>query len=207
MIIHFPDFGRIEITATSEDVFCVEELQMSKEFVGIELGYQNYSYNHNRIHALHYGSSYLTFKSNEALDNVTITIKVLDECYPSFPQENDERYNGLKRNWLNAFALNRELFDMGDNIYFHGTGHLAIHMKSDLLEIMNDDKEQFRIIRRAFEGQVARSFNESQGPTGEVSVCWFRKEKRPTDGCASDSTPGAIISSVGISKWNMAFAI
>lgn len=206
MIIHFPDFGRIEITATSKDVFCVEELQMSRDFTGLDLGYKNHSYNHNRLHGLHYGSSYLTFKSKNQLDSVKLTVKVLEECYPTFPYESDERFNGLKRNWLNAFALNRELFDMGDNIYFHGTAHLAIHMKSDLLEIMNDDKEQFKIIRRAFERQVTRTFREAQSSEGEVSVCCYKREKKKTDGCASDSTPGAIISLVGIAGWNLPLA-
>lgn len=206
LIIHFPDFGRIEITATSSDVYCVEELQLSRDFCGIELGYKNYSFNHNRIHALHYGSSFLTFKSSKPLDNVKLTFRVLEECYPHFPEENDERYNGLKRNWLNCFALNRELFDMGDNIYFHGTGHLAMQMKSDMLQMMDGDNEQFKMIRRAFEGQIERSFKECQAHDGEVSVCYFHKEKKPGDGCAADSTPGAIISLVGISRWNLPFA-
>ncbi len=206
LIIHFPDYGRLEISASEDEVYCVEELQLSKEFTGLDLGYKNYSYNHNRIHSLHYGSSYLTFKSKKPLDRVTLTFKVLDELYPDFPEENDERYNGLKRNWLNAFALNRELFDMGDNIYFHGTGHLAIHMKSDLLEIMDKDDEQFKMIRRAFERQVERSFKESQAQNGEVSVCCFRKEKKKSDGAASDSTPGAVISLMGIAKWNLPLA-
>ena len=206
LIVHFPDFGRVEISSTSRDIFCVEELQMSRDFTGIELGYQNYSYNHNRIHGLHFGSSFLTFKSNKPLKNATLTFKVLDECYPHFPDENDERYNGLKRNFMNAFALNRELFDMGDNIYFHGTGHLAIHMKSDLLEIMDDDNEQFKIIRRTFERQVERSFKRCQAHDGEVSVNYFDKEKVSGFGCAVDSTPGAIISLAGISKWNFQLA-
>ena len=206
LIVHFPDFGRLEISADSPDVYCVEELQMSGEFFGIELGYQNYSHNHNRIHALHFGSSYLTFKSNKPLDKVGLTLKVLDECYPAFPRENDARFNGLKRNWLNAFAMNREQYDMGDNIYFHGTGHLAIHMKSDLLEIMNEDIEQFKIIRRTFERQVERTFKRSQAHDGEVSVNYFDKEKVSGFGCAVDSTPGAIISLVGISKWNLPLA-
>ncbi|MBQ8546759.1 MAG: hypothetical protein IJ437_07465 [Clostridia bacterium] len=206
LIIHFPDFGRLEISSTSDDVFCVEELQMSSDFTGIELGGKNFAVNHNRMHALHYGSSFLTFKSKKPLDKAELTFKVLDECYPKFQHENDEKFNGLKRNWLNAFALNRELFDMGDNIYFHGTAHLAIHMKSDLLEIMNDDNEQFKIIRRAFERQVKRSFKQAQAPSGEVSVCCFNREKKKSDGCASDSTPGAIISLMGIAKWNLPFA-
>ena len=206
MIIHFPDFGRLEISASSEDVYCVEELQLSKEFVGLDLGYQNYSYNHNRIHSLHFGSSFLTFKSNSPLSNVRLTLKVLDECYPAFPNEDDERFNGLKRNWMNCFALNRELFDMGDNIYFHGTGHLAIHMKADLLEIMNDDYKQFKIIRKVYERQVERSFKRCQAYDGEVSVNFFDKGKSKNFGCAVDSTPGAIIGLMGIATWNLPLA-
>ncbi len=206
LFIHFPDFGRLEISSDAQDVYCVEELQMSGDFVGLDLGYKNHSYNHNRIHALHYGSSYLTFKSKNSLEKVNLTFKVMDECYPPFPYENDERYNGLKRNWLNAFAMNRELFDMGDNIYFHGTGHLAIHMKSDLLQMVDEDDEQFKIIRRTYERQVERSFKQSQDKSGEVSVCCFKKEKKKSDGCAADSTPGAIIGLTGIANWNLPLA-
>ncbi|MBQ9744599.1 MAG: hypothetical protein IJW19_05685 [Clostridia bacterium] len=206
MIVFFPDYGRVEISSSDKDVFCEEELQLSKEFTGLDLGCKNYSYNHNRIHSLHYGSSFLTFKSKSPLESVELTFKVLDECYPSFPEENDERYNGLKRNWLNSFALNRELFDMGDNIYFHGTGHLAVHMKSDLLQIMDDGNEQFEMIRRAFERQMKRSFLHSQAYDGEVSVCYFNKEKKGGFACSVDSTPGAIIALTGIASWNLPLA-
>ncbi len=206
LIVHFPDFGRIEISSPSSEVYCVEELQLSRDFTGIELGYKNYSFNHNRMHALHYGSSFLTFKSSKPLESVELTFKVMDECYPHFEGEDDPRYDGLKRNWLNSFALNRELFDMGDNIYFHGTGHLSMQMKSDLLQFVNEDDEQFKIIRKAFEGQIERSFKECQAHDGEVSVSYFRKEKEKGFGCAVDSTPGAIISLVGISNWNLPFA-
>lgn len=206
LIIHFPDFGRLEISSSSKDVYCIEEMLLSKDFAGIELGYQNYSFNHNRMHALHYGSSFLTLKSSNPQEKLSLTFKVLDECYPSFPYENDERFNGLKRNWLNAFALNRELFDMGDNIYFHGTAHLAMQMKADLLYMMNGDEEQFKIIRRFFEKQIERSFLEAQSKEGEVSVCCYKKEKKVTDGCAADSTPGAIISLTSIASWNLPLA-
>ena len=205
MIIHFPDFGRVEISSTSPDVFCIEELQASKDFMGLDLGYLNHSYNHNRLHGLHYGSSFLTFKSKNPLDSVTLTFRVMEECYPPLP-EDDERFNGLKRNWLNAFAMNRELFDMGDNIYFHGTGHLAIHMKSDMLQFVDKNDEQFKMIRRTYEKQIERSFRDSQGEEGEVSVCYFNAEKKKKGGCASDSTPGAIIGLTGISHWNLPFA-
>lgn len=205
MIVHFPDFGRIEISSSSEDVYCVEELQTSRDFTGLDLGYLNHSYNHNKMHGLHYGSSYLTFKSKKPEDKVSLTFRVMEECYPALP-EDDERFNGLKRNWLNSFALNRQLFDMGDNIYFHGTGHLAIHMKSDMLQFANKGDEQFKIIRRVFEKQVERSFKESQAYDGEVSVNFFQREKEKNFGCAVDSTPGAIISLTGISNWNLPFA-
>ncbi len=206
LIIHFPDFGRLEISASSEDVYCVEELQTSTDLTGLDLGFKNYSFNHNRMHSLHFGTSFLTFKSKNPLGKVELTFKVLDECYPSFPEQENDFFNGLRRNWLNSFALNRELFDMGDNIYFHGTAHLSVHLKSDLLQVMNDDCEQFRIIRRTFEKQIERSFKESQAYDGEVSVSFFGKEKERGYGCAVDSTPGAIISVAGISHWNMPFA-
>ncbi len=205
LIIHFPDFGRVEISSTSTDIFCVEELQASKDFMGLDLGYLNHSYNHNRLHGLHYGSSFLTFKSRKPLEKAELTFKVMEECYPALP-EDDERFNGLKRNWLNSFAMNRELFDMGDNIYFHGTGHLAIHMKSDMLQFVNENDEQFKIIRRIYEKQIERSFKQSQGDVGEVSVCYFNSGKKKKGGCASDSTPGAIIGLTGIANWNLPLA-
>ena len=206
LTIHFPDFGRLKITASSDEVYCVEELQMSRDFTGIELGGKNFSHNHNRIHGLHYGSSFLTFKSKNPLKVVELSFEVLDECYPPLPDERDERFNGLKRNWINSFAMNRELFDMGDNIYFHGTGHLAIHMKSDMLQIVDENDEQFKMVRRVFERQVERTFKRCQAHDGEVSVNFFDKEKERGFGCAVDSTPGAIISLTGISSWNLPFA-
>ncbi len=206
LIIHFPDFGRLEISAASDDVYCVEELQLSKDFAGIELGYKNYSFNHNRMHALHYGSSFLTFKSRNALENVALTFKVLEECYPELPVEDGEKYNGLKRNWLNSFALNRALFDMGDNIYFHGTAHISMHMKSDLLQMMDGDDEQFKMVRRAFERQIERSLKEGQADTGEISVTYYEHKDAKGFGCSVDSTPSAIISLTGIASWNLPLA-
>ena len=207
LIVHFPDFGRVEITSSSDDVYCVEELQASKDFMGLDLGYLNHSYNHNRIHGLHYGSSFLTFKSKKGGESVALSFRVMDECYPHFPDEEDPRFNGLKRNWINSYALNRELFDMGDNIYFHGTGHLAIHMKSDTLQFIDENDPQLPIVRRVYERQVARSFDLSQNDHGEVSVCYYNKRDKSKSGnCSCDSTPGAIIGLCGISNWNMAFA-
>ena len=205
LTVHLPDFGTVEISADSSDVYCVEELQSSKDFTGLDLGFKNFGYSHNRMHGLHYGSSFLTFKSKNPLEKVTLTIKILDEKYPPLP-EDGEKYNGLKRNWFNAFALNRELFDMSDNIYFHGTGHLAIHMKSDMLQIVDENDESFDIIRKVYEKQVERTFKTCQAYDGEVSVSFFNKKKEKNFGCSVDSTPGAIIALTGISNWNLPFA-
>ena len=207
LMVHFPDFGRVEISASTPDVYCVEELQASRDFMGLDLGYLNHSYNHNRIHGLHYGSSFLTFKSKKKGADFTLTFKVMDEAYPPLPDENDPKFNGLKRNWINSFAMNRELYDMGDNIYFHGTAHLAIHMKSDMLQFIDKNDPQFKIVRRTYEKQVARSFEMAQADCGEVSVCYYNNRSKATYGnCSCDSTPGAIIALCGISKWNMPFA-
>ena len=207
LIVHFPDFGRVEITASAPDVYCVEELQASRDFMGLDLGYLNHSYNHNRIHGLHYGSSFLTFKSKKDKESVSISFRVMDEAYPPLPDEQDPKFNGLKRNWINSFAMNRELYDMGDNIYFHGTAHLAIHMKSDMLQFIDKNDPQFKIVRRTYEKQVARSFETAQADCGEVSVCYYNNRNRATYGnCSCDSTPGAIIALCGISKWNLPFA-
>ena len=89
LYVHFPDFGRVEISASSPDVYCIEELQQSKDFIGIDLGYLNYGYSHNRMHGLHYGSSFLTFKSRKNDENVTLTFKVMDEAYPPLPENDD----------------------------------------------------------------------------------------------------------------------
>lgn len=205
LIIHFPDFGTVEITASSDDVYCIEDLEQSKDFTGLDLGYMNHGYSHNRMHGLHYGSSFLTFKSKSDIDTVSLKFRVMDEIYPDL-KEDGEKYNGLKRNWLNAFALNRELFDMSDNIYFHGTGHLAIHMKSDMLQIVKKNEPLFKTIRKTYEKQIERTFKTCQAYDGEVSVSFFNRKKEHNYGCSVDSTPGAIIGLTGISNWNLSFA-
>ena len=205
LMVHFPDFGRIEITASSNDVYCVEELVQSKDFTGLDLGYMNHGYSHNRMHGLHFGSSFLTFKSKNPLENVELTFRVMEECYPKLP-EDSEKFNGLKRNWINCFAMNRELFDLSDNIYFHGTGHLAINMKADMLQMVNEDDIQFKIVRKIYEKQIERTFKQCQAYDGEVSVSFFNRPKEKNYGCSVDSTPGAIIGLTGISNWNLNFA-
>ncbi len=205
LIVHFPDFGRVEISSDNKDIYCAEELTLSSDLYGLDLGYLNHSHNHNRMHGLHYGFSNLKFMSSKPLDSARLTFKVLDECYPPLPDESDPRFNGLKRNWINSFAVNRELFDMGDNIYFNGTGHLAIHMKSDMLQIVDKNDNLFKMVRKVYEKQIARSFDEAQSVDGDVSISFFKREKTK-NACSVDSTPGAIIGLCGIASWNKAFA-
>ena len=118
MIIHFPDFGRIRIEASSPDVYCEEELRKSADFNGLNLGFQNIGGSHNVMNALQYGCASMTFCTKEDAP-VELTFTVLEEVYPplTFAGGESADWNGLRRCWMNSFSLNRRFFDMGDNIY------------------------------------------------------------------------------------------
>ena len=76
LIIHFPDFGSLEISSPSKDIYCIEELQVSTDLTGLDLGFKNYSYNHNRMHSLHFGTSFLTFKSRKPVEDAKLSFKI-----------------------------------------------------------------------------------------------------------------------------------
>ena len=205
LYIHFPDYGYIKVESDKDDVYCEEELIKSTEYEGLGLGYANFGY-HNAMNALHFGSSCLKFKSKTSSD-VKLTFTVLDEVYPTLPFDEGEDWNGLKRCWMNSFSLNREMFDMGDNISLHGTAHLAVHMKSDLLQVMGEDKERFKLVRKVFEKQILNSFLLGMAEDGEVNYCYIHNKKKKNPMCNYiDSVPGVIISTAGISHWNMPLA-
>jgi len=206
LYVHFPDYGYIKIESDRDDVYCEEELIKSTEYEGLGLGYANYGY-HNEMNALHFGSSRLKFKSKDSC-SVKLTFTVLDEIYPTLPFNSDgDDWNGLKRCWMNSFSLNREMFDMGDNISLHGTAHLSVHMKSDLLQVMGEDKERFKLVRKVFEKQILNSFLLGMAPDGEVNYCYIHNKKKKNPMCNYiDSVPGVVISTVGISHWNMKLA-
>lgn len=208
MIIHFPDFGRIRIEANAPEVYCIEELRKSADFTGLNLGFQNYDGSHNVMNALQYGCASLTFRTKDEAP-VELTFTVMEELYPALPFEGGESsdWNGLRRCWMNSFALNRRYFDMGDNIYLHGCAHLSVQMKSDLLQVMGGDDEHFRMVRRAFERQMKNSFLFAQAADGEVNFAYAHREKGEEPMCAFiDSTPGSVIATAGIAHWNLPLA-
>jgi hypothetical protein len=99
------------------------------------------------------------------------------------------------------------MFDMGDNISLHGTAHLAVHMKSDLLQVMGEDKERFKLVRKVFEKQIMNSFLYGMADDGEVNYTYIHNKEKKNPMCNYiDSVPGVIISTAGISHWNMPFA-
>ena len=205
LFIHFPDYGYLKVESDKSDVYCEEELLKSAEYEGLGLGYANYGY-HNAMNALHFGSSCLKFKSKSS-DSVKLTFTVLDEVYPTLPFDEGDAWNGLKRCWMNSFSLNREMFDMGDNISLHGTAHLAVHMKSDLLQVMGEDKERFKLVRKVFEKQILNSFLLGMAPDGEVNYTYIHNKDKKNPMCNYiDSVPGVIISVAGVSHWNMPLA-
>ncbi|MBO5213124.1 MAG: hypothetical protein J6B60_06245 [Clostridia bacterium] len=207
IILHFPDFGRLKIEA-DDGVFCEEELCRSSEFSGLGLGYLNYEY-HNDLNAIHYGSSNIKFKSKNEAPSVKLKFTVLDELYPPLPFEDNDchAWDGLRRTFMNSFSLNRERFDMGDNIMLHGTAHLCVSLKSDILQVMNGDDEHFKMARKVFERQMYESFTLAQADDGEVNFQYCHKKKGDEPMCEFiDSTPGSIIAAAGISHWNLPFA-
>ena len=209
IIVHFPDYGRLKIESDSPFVYCDEELRKSSEYNGLGLGYLNLDY-HPAMNAVHYGCSSLTFKSRENTDNVRLKFTVLDEAYPALPFDDagSHDWDGLRRCFMNAFSLNREYFDFGDNILLHGTGHLCISLKSDILQVMNGDDEQFVMARKVFESQVYRTFMIAQAYDGEVNYSYIHRKKKPDVKMCSfiDSTPGSIIALTGIANWNLPLA-
>ncbi len=202
--IHFPDYGFLKIECTSSDVYCIEELLKSADYEGLGLGAGNYDY-HTRMNALHYGSSSLVFKSRSD-ESVSFKFSVLEEIYPSFPFEAGSEWNGLRRNWMNSFSLNRDYFDMGDNILLHGIAHLSVHMKSDLLQVMGGNNELFKLVRRVFEKQILNSFIHGQVEDGEVNFEYTQHKKDKPMCNFIDSTPSSIIATAGIAHWNPDFA-
>ncbi len=206
LIVHFPDFGLLEISADCDDAYAIEELTKSGDYSGLSLGYLNYDVGHRDMYALNFGSSKITIKTKSSHECVNLSFKVLPEQYPALKNEDNPRYNGLKRCWLNSFALNRERFDMGDNIYLNGTGHLSVHMKSDLLRAMGGENELFALIRSVFERQIEQSFKKCQAPDGEVNFDYYDKPKARPMCDFIDSTPSAVIALAGIASWNLPFA-
>ena len=205
MILHFPDYGRVKIEADSPDVYCIEELRKSEDYTGLGLGFRNLDGSHNVMNALHYGCSSLTFRAKSG--KATLRFTVMEELYPELPFEAGEEWNGLRRTWMNSFALNRRFFDMGDNIFLHGMAHLSVQMKSDILQVMGGEDEHFKMVRRVFERQMMNSFLCSQAEDGEVNFAYVRRKKDKEPMCAFiDSTPGAVIATAGISHWNLPLA-
>ncbi|MCR4578276.1 MAG: hypothetical protein K5784_10270 [Clostridiales bacterium] len=206
LIIHFPDFGLVRISA-DEGVTCEEELITSREYTGLDLGAENYGY-HNQMHALHYGCSRLTFRS-AASGASGIHFEIMEEVYPDLDFEGggDEAWNGLRRQWMNSFALNREYFDMGDNIMLHGRGHLAVHMKSDLMQLMSGENPLFKLVRETFKRQILNGFLYAQADDGEVNFSYINRPKGREPMCGFiDSTPASIIATCGIAHWDREFA-
>lgn len=205
-VLHFPDFGLVRISADG-GVTCEERLITSREYTGLDLGAENYGY-HNQMHALHYGYSELTFR-NKSPGPAEIRFEIMEEVYPplAFEGGGGPAWNGLRRNWMNAFALNREYFDMGDNIMLNGRGHLAVHMKSDMLQLMGGDEPLFRLVRETFKQQILDGFRYAQAADGEVNFAYVGRPKGREPMCGFiDSTPASVIATCGIARWDRPFA-
>lgn len=200
LVIHFPDYGRIQIEAVEGDVKCVEHVRQSAEHHGLGLGYLNYGH-HTIMNGLHHGHCRLGFIRKDKDAPVALRFTVLGEACPPLPFEDaaDPAWNGLRRCWMNNFTLQRKAFTMGDNIALHGTAHLSVHCKADLLHVMDPADPQTCHVRRALERAVGAAFTHAQADDGEISWQYIRdKTKSAPVAAFIDTTPSNLIGLAGL---------
>lgn len=132
----FPDFGLVSVSASHDVIEVVEELVPDLTNAGLNLGLSNAG-RHSARKAFHLGYFALAFRATQPVSDVTLTFRVEPEVLPRVDgiDFTGERFAGLRRCWMNAFTLNPATLTMGDNPILAGTGHLAIHWKSDMAAI------------------------------------------------------------------------
>jgi len=134
LLLHFPDFGFLKVRANHPGIYCQEELVPDKTEAGLNLGFHGDGRHHNAHRAYHGGTVLLSFHAPEEIRDAELTFTVEKEHYPQIKgcDFRKPKWDGLKRCWHNAFALNPASLPMGDNILLGGMAHLAIHFKSDM---------------------------------------------------------------------------
>ena len=132
-VLHFPDYGMVRVSSSDSNVYIQQHFVPDYSQTGLSLGQYNFS-GHLRRKAIHYGSIVLSFHSDVPLDAAEITFTVMDENYPHIKgcDFSDDRFDGLKRCWQNAFTLEPVSQSMGDNILLGGIGHLSLLFKADM---------------------------------------------------------------------------
>ena len=133
-ILHFPDYGLVKVESSNDHVSLQEHFVPDYTQTGLSLGQYNFG-GHLSRKAVHYGSVILSFHSDEPIQSAGITFTVLEENYPLLKgcDFSDDKFDGLKRCWQNAFTLEPKHQSMGDNILLEGIGHLALMFKADML--------------------------------------------------------------------------
>jgi hypothetical protein len=193
LLVHFPDYGLLRITAARGGVTCREEWMPSRESQGLNLGYANAGY-HTRCLAYHRGHIQLTFVPDDDGSAFDLLLRVEEERGPEAPgcDFSGRQWDGLRRCWLNAFTLDRKTLTMGDNIVLGGIGHLSIHLKSDMAVFTPALMEGVSVhdpLRRALELTLTRA----QGDNGDLNWLYIDPARRGepvtngfTDGAASN---------------------
>ncbi|MDD4116103.1 MAG: hypothetical protein PHG27_11015, partial [Massilibacteroides sp.] len=167
-VLHFPDYGLIQIEANENEVYLQEHIVPDETNTGLSLGPYNRS-GHTIRKAIHHGSIMLSFHTKESIKEAHLHFTVLDENYPHLAgcDLSDKKYNGLKRCWQNVFTLNPNNQTMGDNILLEGVGHLSLPYKADLLPFTPELTGSFTM-REALKRSIEIALQERIGADGRI---------------------------------------
>lgn len=177
LVFHFPDFGLLKLSSEN-DAELDEIIIPDEKYFGLNLGLDNLGM-HSKVLPYHKGYLKSSVSPNANNKNFRLQLEVLNENYPGIKQNKlaDEKWNGFKRCWENAFTLERHSLTMGDNIFLGGVAHLSMHFKTDMMCFTPDFKDidsKWDYIRRA----LKIGFEECIGDSGELSPA-FLSEKMP----------------------------
>lgn len=133
-VLHFPDYGLVQIESDNESVYIQEHIIPDYSNTGLALGPYNQG-EHSGFRAYHKGTVMISFHSPRNVKEANLRFTVLEENYPKIKgcDFSDDRFDGLKRCWQNSFPVNPLQQCMGDNILLNGIAHLAMQNKADKL--------------------------------------------------------------------------
>lgn len=184
LLIHFPGYGMLSVKSKNK-IKCIEKWVPDKNMQGLNLSYSN-TRNPAWMKAYHHGQIMLTFQPEDSKLDFSLEFQVEEERSPIAPgcDFSDKKWDGLRRCWMNTFTLDRHSLTMGDNILLGGTGHLAIHFKSDM-SLLTPQLMPGLTIHAYFKRALDYTLTQAVADSGDINWVYLNPEKRSktiTDG-------------------------